>query len=212
MNLRTIRNTQGYTIDQTILIVAIIAILVTMIIITVGWNLINKSSGTKLASQFRQIEDAVGQFYSTYRVWPQASYTGTVNATNTAGALTGNTPGTGYVSQVTAIGARNFLPGFLSTTSGVSHTMGSGGSITMSALTNPFGELQGQYLVVQFGAVPLTEAQEADMAVDGGSTADFQSGRVQASPTANSCLVTAAPTAVGANTSLNVCYAANLIQ
>jgi Tfp pilus assembly protein PilE len=70
-----LRRADGYTIDQTILIVAIIAILVTIIILTVGWNIINKASGTKLAAQFKQIEDANGQFYAQHRTWPHRAYT-----------------------------------------------------------------------------------------------------------------------------------------
>ena len=61
--------TAGYTLDQTILIVAIIAILITLIVATIGWALLNRAGGTKLAAQLKQIEDANGLFFSSYNQW-----------------------------------------------------------------------------------------------------------------------------------------------
>lgn len=60
----------GYTIDQTILIVAVIAILVTMIIGSVGWDLLTRAGGTKMQSHLVQFENAAGSFFSQYGRWP----------------------------------------------------------------------------------------------------------------------------------------------
>lgn len=71
--LRAKRNA-GYTLDQTILIVAIIAILITLIVATIGWELLNRAGGTKLAAQFKQIEDSNGLFFANHGVWPHAAF------------------------------------------------------------------------------------------------------------------------------------------
>lgn len=213
--VRSVRkgNTAGYTIDQTILIVAIIAILVTLIIISVGWQLINRTSGTKLASQLKQVEDANGQFYSTFRIWPHQSYSSAASAAANMLALTGTD--VTYRATVPATQQRNFIPGFSSDGTNVTHNFSSGGVITQGSAVNPFG-LQGTFLVVQFDDVPFSEVIEAERAIDAGSsgTADYAAGRLVGS-TGASC-ITAAPTGVTGATSdgdmVNVCYAANLLQ
>lgn len=213
-----IKDTAGYTIDQTILIVAIIAILVTLIIISVGWQLINRTSGTKLASQFKQIEDANGSFYATFRVWVDEGYSApAVSAANNILALSG--VATTWRATVPAAQLRNFIPGFrINGTTDVQHNFSSGGVVSMQRLTNPYG-LTGEYFVVQFTGVPFSEVQEAESAIDAGkddTLRAYDAGRVVAS-TGASCLVAAVPTpateattAPGALTT--VCYAANLTQ
>lgn len=222
LRLSQAKSSQGYTIDQTILIVAIIAILVTLIIITVGWNLINKTSGTKLASQLRQIEDANGQFYSTYRTWADQSYTGTTNATRNLLALTADST-IAYNATVSnsSAGTRNFLPGFSkNATPAVVHNFGSGttGVMTMARVVKPFDTLPGTYLVIQMNNVPFSEVLEAEHAIDGESNTNTSSGRVVAvTGGTGNCLVGSAVTGLDPNTTsgstlANVCYAANLVQ
>lgn len=200
-----LKDTAGYTIDQTILIVAIIAILVTLIIITVGWQLINRTTGAKLASQFRQIEDAIGQFYGDNQMWPHLSYTGTVSNAANMQALAGS--GVTFRAGVTA---RNYVPGF----NGLTHSFGDGGAITMTNITTPYGNV-GQYLVVQFASVPFSDVREAEEAIDGGTTPSYSAGRVTASTGAN-CLAATVPTPAttmtGDTTLVSACYVANLIQ
>lgn len=211
-------NRQGYTIDQTILIVAIIAILITLIIVTIGWQLINRTSGTKLGSQFRQVEDANGQFYSAQRMWPHQAIS-TVTAANNALALANSLPtGVTWGGAVRQTELRNLLPGFAVASGNVTHNYGNGGAITMmpGTITNWGVTGANQYMIVQFANMPITEAQEADRAVD--STANAATGRVVYQPTSTDCLPgssgAAAPTpaAVGTNTVVNVCYAANTVQ
>jgi Tfp pilus assembly protein FimT len=211
------RSTAGYTIDQMILVIAIIAILVTLVIVSVGWNLINQTTGTKLASQFRQIEDSNGQFYANFRVWPHQSYTApAVGTAANMAALAGTSGITAWNAAVTS--PRNFIPGFAATGLNVSHTFSkSGNTITMDAVTNPFG-ITGNYLVIQFSAVPFTNATEAETVVDGttAATANYSTGRIVALTGSNNCVsggtTGAATTATSSAASVNVCYVANLYQ
>lgn len=216
LNQMEARRTEGYTIDQTILIVAIIAILVTLIIITVGWNLINKASGTKLASQLRQIEDATGQFYAAYRIWPQqAGAAGaTLSAANTPRALAGDTAvAVNTIITSSPSGVRNYIPGFRNNGTNVVHNFGTGGTILMNQLVSPFGN-PGTYLVIQLQNVPFSEVQQAEWAIDGEQNEDYDSGRVVASNSGTNCNIVAptATTATAGSTLVNVCYAANLVQ
>lgn len=209
------RRTAGYTIDQTILIVAIIAILVTLIIISVGWQLINKTSGTKLASQMKQVEDANGQFFASFRVWPDESYSSSASAGANILALTGQ--GVTYRATVPAAQQRNFIGGFRVNGTAVEHNFASGGAVSMARVTNPFG-LQGAHFVVQMDSVPFSEVKEAERAIDTGAngTADFGSGRIVALTSGNCVNGTVAPAAVDGTTPdgnlVSVCYAANLTQ
>lgn len=211
----------GYTIDQTILIVAIIAILITLIIITIGWQLIGRSNGTKLGAQMRQIEDANGTFYSDQKMWPnqiEADATGNVlllmnRSTQSAATLTAKGVDT---SKLT-----NQLPGLQMNGGAPTHTIGSGGAaslVTEQVNTAAGWGLGGsKFMIVQFAAVPLIEAGEADEAIDGSSGPN--TGRLVYSTSSTPCLNPAAngaaPTpAATAPTSgvVYVCYAANSIQ
>ncbi|NBV54212.1 MAG: hypothetical protein EBR79_00645 [Proteobacteria bacterium] len=216
--MKNLTHRHGYTIDQTILIVAIIAILITLIIVTIGWQLINRSSGTKLGSQFRQVEDANGQFYSGQRMWPHqaiSSATGDNNMLALANALPS---GVTWAASVSTADLRNLLPGFAVASSQVRHNYGTGGAIMQMPGTVANWGVSGsnQYMVIQFGNMPVNEAQEADRAIDGVQNA--ASGRLVYQPTASSCLPAtvgaAAPTpsAVGSSNVVNVCYAANTVQ
>lgn len=216
---RILANRQGYTIDQTILIVAIIAILITLIIVTIGWQLINRTSGTKLGSQFRQIEDANGQFYSAQRMWPHQAIS-TVTATNNTLALANALPsGVSWNASVNQVELRNLLPGFAVNSGGnLMHNYGNGGSIIMMPGTVSTWNVSGdnEYMVVQFSSMPVSEAKEADRAIDG--VEDPTSGRLVYQPASADCVPgaagTAAPTpaSVGSASTVNVCYAANTVQ
>ncbi len=217
--LRALR--KGYTIDQTILIVAIIAILITLVIITVGWQLITRTSGTKLGSQLNQVEDAAGLFFSSQRVWPhQAFTTATPGADQAMGALSGVLPsGLTWAAAINTNELRNYIPGFQ--VSGTAIT-GGYGAITLSNHTRSTANTaigNSQYLVVQVANVPFAEAREADVSIDGNNNQSATLGRLVYSAAASPCI--GAPSAAGtamptitAPTSgnVNVCYIANLIQ
>lgn len=68
----------GFTLDQTILVVAVIAILATIIISSVAWEVLSRANSTKLTAHMDQISDAIGQYYqddhgSGKYTWPGSS-------------------------------------------------------------------------------------------------------------------------------------------
>lgn len=212
---------KGYTIDQTILIVAIIAILITLVIITVGWQLINRTSGTKAGAQFKQVEDANGTFFSDQRVWPhQGQAAATPTATSNMAILTGAVSGTDLGASINKSKVRNQLPGFKVTGTGpsavTSHNFGNGGAITQMNGTYPASANVGtdNRLVIQFASVPLNDAKEADIAIDGAE--GYNTGRLIYRASTNCLPASAGSTATVDTTqptsaNVNVCYAANTI-
>ncbi|TGP14622.1 hypothetical protein EN828_27980 [Mesorhizobium sp. M2D.F.Ca.ET.185.01.1.1] len=213
---------KGYTIDQTILIVAIIAILITLVIITVGWQLLNRSSGTKAGAQLKQVEDANGQFYSGQRLWPQNALSSAGTPTTNMAVLVNQTiPAASWASTIDQSNLRNILPGFRTSGTGTSavvyHNFGSGSSTT-STITQQVNTMAtagpDQRLVVQFADMPLADAKEADKAIDG--SVDATKGRVIYGTTA--CLnstsggATTIPSAQPTANSVILCYAANTIN
>lgn len=167
----------GYTIDQTILIVAVIAVLITLIIASVGWDLLNRTSGTKLASYLKQIEEANGAFYARQGVWPHVAV---------ADILTSATSNTSLavLASPAAISGTNqyserwkpYLTGFDVATDGLSvaHQFGSGGSMGQAVDTCDDGK---SHLVITLDNVPLTEITNADETIDG--EIDETAGRVK---------------------------------
>ncbi|MCA6254336.1 MAG: hypothetical protein IM662_14295 [Phenylobacterium sp.] len=163
----------GYTIDQTILIVAVIAILVTMIIGSVGWDLLSRAGGTKLSSHLRQFETANGQFYAKHSLWPHQCAAGpdSFGALISKDALDvslmpGFDPDTDF---------ENLLPSYEFPAGGgtVQHNFGSGGDITMDV--QRFSEQD--YLVIRMTSIPKAEFEEADEGIDGALNAS--EGRLQ---------------------------------
>lgn len=145
---------QGYTIDQTILIVAIIAILITLVIVTIGWTLLNRTSGTKLASQLGQIDDAIAQFYDTNRAFPT-----NMAALQNAGLTTFRVSGTTYINDFGGdVQLRQITTG------------------TTSATTPNGLAMSTPYMWVQQRNVPLAEARRTDENIDG--TVNGLAGRI----------------------------------
>ncbi|WP_199201154.1 hypothetical protein [Mesorhizobium sp. 131-2-5] len=217
-----VTSNKGYTIDQTILIVAIIAILITLVIITVGWQLINRSSGTKAGAQLKQVEDANGQFYSGQHVWPQNALSSAGTPGTNMAVLVNNTiPAASWASNIDQTNLRNILPGFRVTGTGTSavvyHGFG-GGSSSTGTITEQANTMatvgSDQRMVVQFAAMPLADAQEADKAIDG--SVDATKGRVVYGTA--SCLngtlggATTIPTAQPTASLVTLCYAANTLN
>lgn len=213
--------TAGYTIDQTILIVAIIAILITMIVATVGWNLINKSGGAKLAAQMRQVEDSIGRFFSTHGVQLHQGLAATMTPDTSVQALVNALdPAADYNSAVETELLENMLPGFSDDGTNVFHSFGGGAtSFVQVQVNNPVAatglNVTDEYYVVQFSDVSIEEAREADKVIDGEESSTV--GRVVYIATGSDCLGTAfsgdaagAAIASGVNT-VNICYFANLV-
>ena len=172
-----IRRNLGYTIDQTILIVAVIAVLITLIIASVGWDLLSRAGGAKLASYFKQIEDANAQFYAKMGVWPH-------DAMNQAGIAARQNPA-GYIlvlkdrdATFTATGSgqrffdrfQDYLPGFsvdnATTPTTVEHSFGNGGDITQAVGGSTVCPGNSDYLRVTMTGVTIQEIIEADSNID----------------------------------------------
>jgi len=164
----------GYTLDQTILIVAVIAILVTIIVGSMGWELLSRAGGTKMASHLRQIETANGQFYAEYDMWPYEATNNSSPADNML-VLLGDTTKATELTLDAGEELKNYLPSYETDGSTVTHPFGSGGEITQEV------ELNGtqNYLTLTLVSVPRAEAMEADESIDGKSTTPFAQGRVQ---------------------------------
>lgn len=213
---------KGYTIDQTILIVAIIAILITLVIVTVGWQLINRTSGTKAGAQLKQIEDANGQFFSSHRVWPSNAQPSTVTPTptqNMAALVNNDVASSAWNASVRQAELRNLLPGFKITGTGLAtavyHNFGSSANATVQQQVNTVSSLgSDRRLVIQFRDVPLADAEEADEAVDGAK--DARQGRVFYGTTA--CMnntfggPASLPSAQPTDSTVYLCYGANTVQ
>jgi type II secretory pathway pseudopilin PulG len=186
MNIKKLwASRQGYTIDQTILIVAIIAILITLVIVTIGWTLLNRTGGTKLASQLGQIDDAVAQFYDTNRAFP-TDLAGLQNA----GLTTFRVNGSAYLNDF-------------------------GGDVQIRQIATGTAQPAGltastNYLWVQQQSIPLAEARRADESIDGVFAGN--AGRVNivnsATATCPSPAQAAGFTATPSATTVTVCYAA----
>jgi hypothetical protein len=172
LNARRFQRQAGYTIDQTILIVAVIAILVTMIIGSVGWDLLSRAGGTKLSSHLRQFETANGQFYAKHSLWPHQCVAGS----DSFGALISvDALDSSLMPGFQPSDFENLLPSYEYPAGGgtVQHNFGSGGDITMAVET-----FSGQdYLAVSMGSVPKAEYEEADEAIDGNLS--YTEGRMQ---------------------------------
>jgi hypothetical protein len=167
-----LRDQRGYTIDQTILIVAVIAILVTMIIGSVGWDLLSRAGGTKLSSHLRQFETANGQFYAKHSLWAHQCVAGS----DSFGALISiDALDQSLMPGFQPSDFENLLPSYEFPAGGgtVQHNFGSGGDITMDVQA-----FSGQdYLAIRMTSIPKAEFEEADEGIDGALNAG--EGRLQ---------------------------------
>ena len=66
------KRTGGFTLDQTILVVAVIAVLATVIISSVAWTVLTRANATKMTAHLAQVADAIGNYYQdNSNDWPQ---------------------------------------------------------------------------------------------------------------------------------------------
>jgi hypothetical protein len=186
----------GYTLDQTILIVAVIAILVTIIVGSMGWELLSRAGGTKMASHLRQIETANGQFYAEYDMWPHEATNNSSPASNMLVLLGDGDSATEL--NLNGETLKNYLPSYETDGSTVSHPFGSGGEITQEV--EPITGGTQNYLTLTLVGVPRAEAMEADESIDGKSATPFAQGRVQV------------PNDDGASSTVTLKYFANVVN
>jgi type II secretory pathway pseudopilin PulG len=167
---KTNRRLAGFTLDQTILVVAVIAILATIIISSVAWNVLNRANATKLNAHLTQINDAVGQYYQDHDFkWP-------ANAAMLADYLTGYTvKGT---NLLTPFGGSNESE--LSITDG--NNSSSGGRQLGSTTSCGRGSGTNCYIYVEMTNVQVQEMEVANDSIDGDAEADsvdHSRGRLQ---------------------------------
>jgi len=173
-NIQTVaRKHAGYTIDQTILIVAVIAILITLIIASVGWDLLQRTSGTKLASQLKQVEDANGQFLARHNVWPSDA----IDLAVTPAAGSSETQAVAALIDSTQIAVQfqgehqNMLPSVVMVAGVPQHQFGNGNTLSQVALDGGGFCGADDRLVVKMVGVPETELERANAAIDGDAEA-----------------------------------------
>ncbi len=196
MNLKRLwASRQGYTIDQTILIVAIIAILITLVIITIGWTLLTRTTGNKLASYMTQMDTAINSFYNANRRFPTT--TDGIAAFQTAGLSKFRQDGTSFRHEI----------------GGPNGTVRLINPATSTAAIPGGGVAAGQpHIVIEFTGIPLAEANQADISMDG--VASNSAGRVYTS-NSTTCDATGAITPVATTpgaTAVTVCYVAQRVS
>lgn len=141
-----IMSRRGYTIDQTILIIAIIAILITLVIVTLGWTLLSRTSGSKLGTFTDQMEQAINTYYGVKHTFPAD-----IAALNTEGLIKfRNASGTYYHDIGGSTGVVTLTSGTVNET-----------SYNIGASTSK------NHMIVQFTSVPAGEANEALKAING---------------------------------------------
>lgn len=160
---QTLRRQAGYTIDQTILIVAVIAILVTMIIGSVGWDLLTRAGGTKMQSHLVQFENAAGSFFSQYGRWPHDV---TADSTTAMLALI-DYDAAGLAGEIPEDKFRNYLPAYETSGTEVNHPFGSGDGV-VTLVHNDTDNIIEFHLT----NVPSDEYIRAEEGIDG----DFSEG------------------------------------
>lgn len=200
MNLKRLwASRQGYTIDQTILIVAIIAILITLIITTIGWTLLTRTTGNKLASYMTQMDTAINSFYNDNRRFP-ATGDG-IAAFQTAGLTKFRQVVTGTVTTFQhEIGGPNGTVRLINPAASLAAVPGGG-----VATGQP-------HIVIEFTRVPLAEANQADMSMDG--VAGFNTGRVYTTQTTceDGANMRAPAAAAAGSIDVTVCYVAQRVS
>jgi hypothetical protein len=180
----------GYTIDQTILIIAIIAILITIIIATVGWDLLQRAGGAKVASHLRQVEGSIGEFYSRHQLWPHEALGLAVGVTtaggisNQARILNDGTLGTdpSFVAADHKVALSSY--GATGANTGLQHGLGAGGAGNMFLRTvTTCGGIAGDTYEINFTAMTQDEVERADASIDG--AVDGTAGRLRYTGTIN---------------------------
>lgn len=215
------RKALGYTIDQTILVVAVIAILITLIIASVGWDLITRAGGTKLASYLKQVEDAHGNFYGIHSMWVDVALDS--DGTTVSGpaenllVLKSNLFGGGSRFDT---GHKNLLPGFQDNAVNLLSPFGSGAEVMTLERSN-HGAVglsttftTGNSWVLDIPGVPTEEAMQADAAIDGNDDITLASndGRVILIESGDLCSAGPTAPAVVDTNLVTVCYIANSIN
>lgn len=187
----------GYTIDQTVLIIFLIAILVTVIVVSLGLNIITRGEGTRLASQLKQIESAIKRYEADIGVLPYQALCQSYNTCATGGWIIpeywGNSLATNNLHSSTPFFARwrgPYINAQFDTSAGGSNSWRLLHGLV--SLPDPITQwnipliqiytLQGaspQPVIIMLSRISRPAAEEADRIIDGG-TQDFTTGNFRA--------------------------------
>lgn len=146
----------GFTLDQTILVVAVIAILATIIISSVAWNVLNRANATKMNAHLTQITNAIGDFYqdNDYK-WPAhaedlAPYLAGYNVTTSGNKLTTPFGTSGAPSEFTLVNGNT-----------------TGSRLSTGAACSSTSAVPDCYITLTMTNVQIQELEQANEAIDG---------------------------------------------
>lgn len=144
----------GFTLDQTILVVAVIAILATIIISSVAWSVLSKANATKIAAHLTQIGDAIGNYYrDNDHQWPETA--------QDLKAYLGSYAKSGSNDLITPFGTSS-NPAVLSIDTVSKNT---GKSLSTGNICSG-GEIDC-YIVLKISNMPVEDLKEANESIDG---------------------------------------------
>lgn len=172
----------GFTLDQTILVVAVIAVLATIIISSVAWEVLNRANSTKLNAHLQQMSDAIGSYYqddhgSGTHTWP-------TNAAALAPYLAGYTVTGSNLTTPFGTSSNQGILALNSTGRVLSGTGRSGGSVCT-------GSEIDCYMTATITNIQAQEAEQANEAIDGsGESSNHSQGRLRWTTGTGSTLVT----------------------
>lgn len=144
----------GFTLDQTILVVAVIAVLATIIISSVAWSVLNRANATRIASHLSQVANSIGSHYQdNYHEWPS-------NASDLAPYLAGYT--ISGDDLITPLGGTSKKPSLLKLNE-------AGGKLSEGGTEAKDCETKDHdcYITITVSEIPAQEAEEANNAIDG---------------------------------------------
>lgn len=154
---------KGIAFDELALASAVVASVGTFAVVTVPWDTVFTSTPERIVQNATVIEQANLSFYERYRMWPHEVTNG--NWANNMSVLVNQDsmkfPYSTMRSFVRLLPEDRFQ--YDQNTSAVTHSFGQGGRV----LQRPIQAEGESYLEVIFEDVPLVEARNVDLKIDG---------------------------------------------
>ncbi len=155
--------------EELILVTGMVSSVAAFIGVSVSWDTLF-GSPAQLVDDLIKIEMANSEFYERHRMWPHQTTNG--DAYKNASALV--TPFAMRPPYSNLQSFKNLIPDFeiQSKTYRVKHDYGNGGLVGMKQVSRA----DGDYIQIQLDNVPIREADEVDLRIDGERSAN--AGRV----------------------------------
>ena len=166
--MKKLKSQLGLAMDEAILAGVMAASFGVFVAVNVPWGDI-LGTGTNVVDEMRQIEQANAEFYASYKLWPHQTTDGDWKR-NVAALVSPQAMRYPYniMTRFT-----NFLPEKGTNATELVHNLGEkGGSI----MQRPVNYRSADYIEIIFESVPLQEARQIDIEIDG--TYDPEEGRV----------------------------------